>query len=787
MLNSLLENQLASGAWSIDSEEADSDTTAMVIQALAPYYAADADVKDAVDKALAYLANLMNTRGQISPAGFAPTAENTAQAVVALSALGLDAADNTQFTKNGKTLLDGLMSFYLEEDEGFAHSFGDTAANQMATEQSFSALVAYDRMQKSENSLYDMSDVVGTYEITVQTAENGTVTTDQQRAAAGETITVTLEPATGYEVDSVSVGSTQLTATNNKATFTMPAADVVIRAIFKLSENAVSEVASAMAAVTKNDVKNADEDAYDLLAEIEAAFNALTEAQQEALQQTDAYKNYEEQLERFEDKLDDLKADGEDELEDLLAEYDEADYTEKNWKTIRSIYKEALLAIDDALYAEEIEAILKDAKKELKKVPVGGEIEVTFRLIGDSLHDNGVTDHDAYVTWIKTTDYTLEAGATMYDLFMMAIEDADLAQKGAKNNYVESVQAPDILGGYWIGEFDNGKNSGWMYTVNGKHPGTGLKNFTLEDGDEVIWHYVDDYTKEERNSKSEYYERWLEAKDITPEKYVKGMLEEIVTVGKNGSVKPALDINDIGEDITFRFIPNDGYVVENVTVDGKSKGAIETYTYKNLSIDSRIKVTFALEGAEEVIVPQQTFTDVAADAWYADAVEYAAENGLFSGTGSSKFSPNLSMSRAMMVTVLHNMAKNPAASAAGAFTDVAAGAWYDSAVRWAVENGITAGYANGKFGVNDDVTREQIAVFLYNYAKVMGYDVSARADITSFADDQNVSAYAKTAMQWAVAEGILSGRSGNLLAAKSSASRAEVAMMICNFAENIAK
>lgn len=787
LLNSLLENQLASGAWSIDSEEADSDTTAMIIQALAPYYATDADVKDAVDKALTYLASLMNTRGHISPAGFAPTAENTAQVVVALSALGLDAADNTQFTKNGKTLLDGLMSFYLEEEAGFAHSFGDTAANQMATEQAFYALVAYDRMKKGENSLYDMSDVVGTYGIAVQEAENGTVTVDKQRAAAGETITVTLAPATGYEVDSVSVGTTQLTVTNNKATFTMPAADVTICASFKLSENAADELASAMAAITKNDVKNADEDAYELLLEIEKAFEALTEAQQEALLQTDAYKNYEEQLERFEDKLDNLKADGEDELEDLLAEYDERDYTEKNWKKIKSIYKEALLAIDDAAYAEEIEAILKDAKKELKKVPVGGEIKVTFRLIGDFKHDNGVSDHDEYVTWIETTEYTLEAGATMYDLFMMAIDDFDLNQKGAKNNYVESIQAPDVLGGYWIGEFDNGRNSGWMYTVNGKHPGTGLVYQALEDGDEVIWHYVDDYTKEERNSKSEYYERWLEAKDISPEKYVERILDEIVTVGKHGTVKPTLDIDDIGEDITFRFIPDEGYVVENVIVDGKSKGAIETYTYKDLSIDSRIKVTFALAGAEEVIVPQQTFTDVAPGAWYADAVAYVSANGLFSGTGNGNFSPNTTMSRAMMVTVLHNMAQNPTAYNANRFGDVTSGAWYDEAVRWATANGITAGYTNGKFGTNDDVTREQIAVFLYNYAKAMGYDVSARASLAYFADDESVSTYAKTAMQWAVAEGILSGRTGNKLAAKSNASRAEVATMICNFAQNIAK
>lgn len=150
----------------------------------------------------------------------------------------------------------------------------------------------------------------------------------------------------------------------------------------------------------------------------------------------------------------------------------------------------------------------------------GSEITVSFRLIGDTFHGEGVTGHGEYVTWIPTTLYTVEAGATVGDVFLTAIEEHGMKQKGAASGYVEAVRAPAVLGGYWLGEFDNGSNSGWMYTINGDHPGVGLTNRTLKDGDEVVWHYVDDYVLEERDPNSVYYGRWLEAADITPQAYL---------------------------------------------------------------------------------------------------------------------------------------------------------------------------------------------------------------------------------------------------------------------------
>lgn len=169
------------------------------------------------------------------------------------------------------------------------------------------------------------------------------------------------------------------------------------------------------------------------------------------------------------------------------------------------------------------------------------------------------------------------------------------------------------------------------------------------------------------------------------------------------------------------------------------------------------------------------FSDVAADAWYAGAVEYVRDNGLMSGTGSATFSPNAATSRAMLATVLYRAAGSPAAEGTAAFSDVAADAWYADAVAWASENGIVSGYGNGLFGTNDPVSREQIATSLWRYEG----SPSAESG-QDFADESAISGYASTAVDWARANGIISGREGNVFDPKGNATRAEVAAMLQN-------
>ena len=173
-----------------------------------------------------------------------------------------------------------------------------------------------------------------------------------------------------------------------------------------------------------------------------------------------------------------------------------------------------------------------------------GKTTVTFRLIGDAVHSAGSSNHSKYVTWIATRSYTFnKESVSVYELFTKALRDAGLSHIGAENNYVSAIQAPKGYGGYWLREFTNGKNSGWMYTVNGEHPLFGLKDYYVTNGDSIVWHYVDDYQLETsfEGSIPTYPNRWLEAEDTDPptDKVIdmsgKNDAKDVTTSGAAGS------------------------------------------------------------------------------------------------------------------------------------------------------------------------------------------------------------------------------------------------------------
>jgi len=180
------------------------------------------------------------------------------------------------------------------------------------------------------------------------------------------------------------------------------------------------------------------------------------------------------------------------------------------------------------------------------------------------------------------------------------------------------------------------------------------------------------------------------------------------------------------------------------------------------------------------------FRDVAANAWYFDAVKFASQKGLFKGTDAARFSPAAPMSRAMLVTVLHRLAGSPAGGTSS-FTDVPAGSWYAQPVAWAYGQGVVGGVGGGKFSPNGNVTREQIAAILFRYAKKTGASTSSSGDLGRFTDGGRVGSYALDAVKWAVGCGLLSGKGGGTLDPGGNASRAEVATMFMRFAELTAK
>ena len=182
---------------------------------------------------------------------------------------------------------------------------------------------------------------------------------------------------------------------------------------------------------------------------------------------------------------------------------------------------------------------------------------------------------------------------------------------------------------------------------------------------------------------------------------------------------------------------------------------------------------------------KEPFADVADTAWYADAVQYVYENGMMNGTSATAFSPDATTTRAMIVTILYRLEGEPAAEASG-FTDVAANAYYADAVAWAQANDIVNGVSATSFAPDNVITREQMAAILYRYAQYKGYDISASNSLNAFADASQISSYAVAAMQWANGNGLINGVTGTTLAPQGSATRAQVATILMRFCEDVA-
>ncbi len=643
------------------------------------------------------------------------SSESAAQVIVALSALGIDAKTDSRFQHNGISVLSNFLSYADPNSKGFLHDKQpNSTVNQMASEQAAYTLVAYDRYVNGSKRLYDMSDVT-------------------KRENADAQAVIDMINQIGYVDES--------------------------------SYNAIAEARNAynkLSAADKEKVTN-----YNTLTAAETSYKAILKQKQ-----TDQYKA--------------LKAHYDDLLNDKTKKYGTAAK-----KKLASILQQAQTDMNAAESCERVTAIYEKAITDLDAVKPG-DIEVTFRLIGalEATQDVDLTTDSylpEYVTWVPTTTYALQENATVYDLFTEAMSDAGLRYIGAESNYVSTIYAPSCLGGYALSEFTNGKKSGWMYTVNGTHPNQGLKNWTLKDGDVVIWHYVNDYSHEVADwfndpnypslGNGTYYNGWLRAADIRPEQYVNELLGKILKVGKNGTVEPKLTFQHIGKSVTFTFKPDTGYKVKDVKVNGKSVGAVKTYTIDKLTVSTRIEVAFT-DG-------KLPFTDVHETDWFYNDVLFVYEEGLFAGTSDTTFSPNAAMTRAMLVTVLYRLEGEPAVSGRSGFSDVTFNSYYEDAVTWAADNGIVNGTSITTFSPNANVTREQMAAILYRYAQYKKYNTAASSSLNGFTDQASVSGYATASLEWAVAEKLVNGSAGKLMPT-GNATRAQVAAILHRFVENVA-
>ena len=237
---------------------------------------------------------------------------------------------------------------------------------------------------------------------------------------------------------------------------------------------------------------------------------------------------------------------------------------------------------------------------------------------------------------------------------------------------------------------------------------------------------------------------------------------------------------DHGTDKTFTMKPNSGCTLADVKVDGVSvlkevalSGGEGSYTFSNVKAPHTIEAVFLNAAA---------YSDVKDGDWFKEAVDFVTREGLMNGTGGGKFSPYLTTSRGMIVTMLWRLEQQPAAPLA-AFADLEQGAYYWDAVAWASEKGIVTGYSNGLFGPADPISREQLAAILYRYAG----SPAVSGDLSAFPDAAEASGYALNALLWATRQGIITGKSGGLLDPQGQATRAETAAMFMRYLQGMAK
>ena len=259
-----------------------------------------------------------------------------------------------------------------------------------------------------------------------------------------------------------------------------------------------------------------------------------------------------------------------------------------------------------------------------------------------------------------------------------------------------------------------------------------------------------------------------------------------VTEPAHGDVEISPSKPEAGETVTITPTPDDGYEVEDVIVtdeDGECVPVREnpdgSWSYEQPKSDVTIEVIFGEVAPEPTVDVSEIFLDVDPDAWYKDAVQFVYDNGLMTGTSATEFAPDVTTTRAMIVSILARLEGVTAADDAG-FSDVD-DEWFATAVNWAASVGVVNGFEDNTFRPNDAITREQLAAILCNYAAWKGEDVSARADLSAYSDAAAISSWATDVMRWAVAENLINGVTTDELQPQGAATRAQVAAILERF------
>ena len=260
-----------------------------------------------------------------------------------------------------------------------------------------------------------------------------------------------------------------------------------------------------------------------------------------------------------------------------------------------------------------------------------------------------------------------------------------------------------------------------------------------------------------------------------------------VTLDKatNGTVKASASSVEKGKTVTITATPAEGYETASVKVtdaSGKSvdvtKNSDGTYKFTMPDGNVTVKAEFAKKAENDTVCADMK--DIDQSKWYHEAVHYVVEKGIMNGYNKNEFGPNDTLSRAMLAQILYNNAGKPTASNSAAYSDIKSSDWFAPAVSWAAEKGIVTGYTDNTFRAGDSITREQLAAMLYRYAG----QPATTGSLANFTDAASVSGYAQQAMQWATANGIITGNgSATTLDPQGNATRAQAAAMIMRYLE----
>lgn len=398
------------------------------------------------------------------------------------------------------------------------------------------------------------------------------------------------------------------------------------------------------------------------------------------------------------------------------------------------------------------------------------------------------TAYTATITLTAKTGYTLTGVAANFFTVAGATSVSNSVYSGVVTAvFPATAHAPSGGGGSSytptapVTKIDNG---GSVTGSNLNQLISGGKTLTVEDDNGAKLVFNSDalkgiYSQTAGNIKVEMKEVTQEHQDSHPGKLVFSLTiaSDTKTISDFGgsatvSLPYKLKEGEHAEDVTVWYLSGDGTMTEIPCTYDQATG-LATFRVSHFSL--------YMVGTN---LQETSFSDVGANDWFYDAVQYVYKNNLMQGTGSSHFSPNAVTTRGMVVTTLWRMESKPAAAAAASFTDVAEGMWYTDAIKWASVNGIVTGY-DGMFAPDSAVTREQLAAMLYRYAKYKGYDVNVQGNLSMFKDSP--SDWALESMRWAVSKGLLQGVDKDTLDPSGKAIRAQFAAILHRYYKNVAK